>query len=161
MLFCGIVYIFVCCLVVGVVLTVFDEREFERWVRSAWATLDSARSDIEGGFFNWACFKAHQVAEKALKAVLWGVGRPRLGHSLVVLLREVEGLGLSVPGDVREYCFLLSKYYMITRYPDTWDTGIPEEYFTRREAEEAVKAARRILEWVEDVWRELRRRGGS
>lgn len=55
-----------------------DDAEFERWMRSALKTLESARRDLEFGDYNWACFKAHQVVEKALKAVLWGLGNLRL-----------------------------------------------------------------------------------
>jgi hypothetical protein len=40
-----------------------DEVEFERWLRSALRTLESAKRDLEFGDYNWACFKAHQVAE--------------------------------------------------------------------------------------------------
>jgi hypothetical protein len=50
-----------------------DEGEFERWMRSALRTLESARRDLDGGDYNWACFKSHQAAGKALKALLWGV----------------------------------------------------------------------------------------
>jgi HEPN domain-containing protein len=32
---------------------------------------------------------------------------------------------------------------------------MPEEYFSAREAEEAIKLARLVLEWVEELWREL------
>jgi HEPN domain-containing protein len=66
-----------------------DEGEFERWMRSALRTLESARRDLNGGDYNWACFKSHQAAEKALKALLWGVGRPRSGHALTRLVRHV------------------------------------------------------------------------
>jgi len=138
-----------------------NDGEFARWMRSARATLESARADLESGFYNWACFKAHQATEKALKAVLWGAGRPAVGHSLVALATEVERLGLEVPADVREHCYALSKYYTITRYPDAWESGAPEDYFTRREAEEAISAAERVLAWVEGVWRGLRGRERS
>jgi HEPN domain-containing protein len=36
-----------------------DEGEFERWKRSALRTLESARRDLDGGDYNWACFKSH------------------------------------------------------------------------------------------------------
>jgi len=49
-----------------------DVSEYERWTRSAVRTLESAERDAEHGDYNWACFKAHQAAEKALKALLWG-----------------------------------------------------------------------------------------
>ena len=47
-----------------------DEEEFERWLRQAEHTLASARGNIEDGDFDWACFKAHQAAEYALKGLL-------------------------------------------------------------------------------------------
>ena len=65
-------------------MSYLDEGEFERWKRSALRTLESARRDLDGGDYNWACFKSHQAAEKALKALLWGVGRPRSGHALTL-----------------------------------------------------------------------------
>jgi HEPN domain-containing protein len=53
----------------------------------------------------------------------------------------------------------LSKFYTPTRYPDVWSEGIPEEYYSRRDAEEAVGHAVRVVGWVEELWRELLRRG--
>ena len=50
-----------------------DVSEFDRWLRSALRTLESAKRDLEFGDYNWTCFKAHQTVEKALKAILWGV----------------------------------------------------------------------------------------
>ena len=52
-----------------------DASEYERRMKSAIRTLKSAEHDVEHGDYNWACFKAHQAAEKALKSLLWGVGR--------------------------------------------------------------------------------------
>jgi len=60
---------------VGVLGLVFlDAQEYERWMKSAYKTLESARRDRENGFYNWACFKSHQASDKALKALLWGLG---------------------------------------------------------------------------------------
>jgi HEPN domain-containing protein len=137
----------------------FDEAEYSRWIESARRTLLSARRDSEAGDYNWACFKAHQAAEKALKALLWGVGRPQIGHSLPRLLESVREMGIDVPEDIVEACIRLNKFYTPTRYPDAWSEGIPEEYYSKREAEEAIQWASRVIEWVESVWRELLKRG--
>ena len=51
-----------------------DASEYERRMKSAIRTLKSAEHDVEHGDYNWACFKAHQAAEKALKSLLWGSG---------------------------------------------------------------------------------------
>lgn len=54
-----------------------DIEEYERWIKSAEKTLQSAKEDLERGDYNWACFKAQQAAEKALKAFLYGLGKPK------------------------------------------------------------------------------------
>jgi len=118
--------------------------------------LKSARGDLERGDFNWACFKAHQAAEKALKALLWGVGIPAPGHSLPKLLdKVVEALAVEPPRDVYEACIRLNKFYVATRCSNAWSEGILEEYYSRSEAEEAVRYAESVITWVEDVWRKL------
>jgi|UniRef100_A0A7J2T9F1 Uncharacterized conserved protein related to C-terminal domain of eukaryotic chaperone, SACSIN len=136
-----------------------DENEYSRWIRSAELTLESAKKDLEFGDYSWACFKAHQAVEKALKAFLWGIGKPRVGHSLTYLLRYLSDTLNEKPSDDVVYaCSVLDKYYIPTRYPDVWVEGIPEEYFTQREAEEAIKLALRVIEWVKELWQRLSRR---
>jgi HEPN domain-containing protein len=93
--------------------------EYFRWTRSAYKTLESAERDMRDGDYNWSCFKVHQAAEKAIKAVLWGVGKPKSGHSLVHLLQHLaDELRVGVPEEVKEACIVLSKFYIPTRYPD-------------------------------------------
>jgi len=137
-----------------------DISEFDRWLRSALRTLESAKRDLEFGDYNWTCFKAHQTVEKALKAILWGIGKPRIGHSLIHLLNYLtEIIGVNPPDDVVNACITLSKFYTPTRYPDVWSEGIPEEYYSRKDAEEAIRFAMRVIEWVKELWQELLRRG--
>ena len=148
--------------VIGVLgLVVLDAQEYERWMKSAYKTLESARRDRENGFYNWACFKSHQASEKALKALLWGIGRPRPGHALVHLLHRLEEeLGAEAPASVKQACATLDKYYIPTRYPDAWAEGSPEDYFTEADADDALEKALVIVKWVEGVWRELSRKEG-
>ncbi len=49
-----------------------DWDEYRRWLDQAKATLRSIKADLEFGGYNWACFKAHQTAKYALKALLSG-----------------------------------------------------------------------------------------
>jgi len=101
--------------------TMLDAAEYSRWIESARRTLKSARGDLERGDFNWACFKAHQTAEKALKALLWGVGAPAQGYSLSKLLdKVVEALAIEPPRDVYEACIRLDKFYAATRCLNAW-----------------------------------------
>lgn len=39
------------------------------WMDEAEGDLDHAKSDMERGFYNWACFSSQQASEKAVKAV--------------------------------------------------------------------------------------------
>jgi len=137
-----------------------DVEEFDRWMKSALKTLESAKKDLEFEYYNWACFKAHQAVEKALKAVLIGVGRPRAGRSLTYLLRYLsEVVGEKPPEEITYACSVLDKFYIPTRYPNAWAEGIPEDYYSRREAEEAIRLATRVIEWVSELWQRLLKSG--
>ena len=51
------------------------------WMDQARGDLQHARSDVEGTFYDWACFSAQQAAEKAVKALFqkmrhWNLIRP-------------------------------------------------------------------------------------
>jgi len=136
---------------------VLDKEEFKRWIISAQRTLESAKRDYMAKDYSWACFKAQQAAEKALKALLWGIGKPQIGHALKKLVESIEEAGIEIPQDILYNCIELSKYYISTRYPDVWSEGSPEDYFTEREASEVISKAEEVLKWVVKVWRELLR----
>ena len=136
-----------------------DEGEYRRWISSSKRALDSARGDLERGDFNWACFKAQQAGEFAVKALLRGLGLPSYGHSVYKLLvGSGEDLGLN--GEIIQSSKALDKLYVPTRYPNAWVEGTPEDFFTRVDAEEAVRHAEHIISWVEEKWRSLKRGRG-
>ena len=62
---------------------ILDHEEYERWVSMAEYTLRSASKDLEGGFYSWACFKAYQCGDYAVKALLRGLGSPAYGRSIL------------------------------------------------------------------------------
>ena len=131
-----------------------DVEEFNRWILMARRTLESARGDAERGDYNWSCFKAHQASEFAVKAILYGIGKPVRGHSITHLLSALGSI-VQVPGDVLDLGKFLDKFYVPTRYVDAWSEGVPYEYFTLNDAEMAIKAAERIIAFIEDLWRRL------
>jgi len=137
----------------------FDESEFNRWIKSARLTLESAKKDHVNRDYNWSCFKAHQAAEKALKALLWGLGSPRIGHSLVELGNVLKSIGIEISIDIYEALVRLSKFYIPTRYPDVWSEGVPEDYYTESESREAIEFAEKVIDWVISVWRKLLKSG--
>ncbi|MDK2373151.1 MAG: HEPN domain-containing protein [Candidatus Korarchaeota archaeon] len=123
----------------------FDWEEYRRWIAQAEHTLRSIEADIRNGSFDWACFKAQQAAELALKALLRGAGREAFGHDLRKLHEEFKEIcGSDFEGEVLH----LSKFYIPARYPDAFPGGSPYEFFSLRDAETALDMARRVLEGV-------------
>ena len=59
------------------------------WMDQAQGDLKHTRGDIDGGYYNWACFSAQQAAEKALKAVFQKMGAEAWGYSVADLLLEL------------------------------------------------------------------------
>lgn len=132
-----------------------DEKEYSRWMDMALRTLNSSNGDLERGENNWACFKAQQSAEFAVKALLHGLGMPAIGHSVSKLLSEPSLKAITLPDYVMQSAKTLDKYYVPTRYPNAWVEGAPHEYYTEQDAKDAIRKAKEIVEWVRDVWRSL------
>lgn len=44
------------------------------WIDEAEWDLEHAKSDLDRGFYNWACFSSQQSAQKAIKAVFQKMG---------------------------------------------------------------------------------------
>jgi HEPN domain-containing protein len=103
---------------------------------------------VREGFSAQACFIAQQAVEKALKALHYLRGaRLVFGHSLVELLDQLVGEHPKLRA-YRESAQQLDQYYIPTRYPNSLPGGVPAEAFTRRQAEDAVSAARRMIAFV-------------
>lgn len=57
--------------------------------------------------------------------------------------------------EILEQAKALDKFYVPTRYPDAWPEGIPVDYYTEKDAIEALRSAEKILDWVVRVWKSL------
>lgn len=119
-------------------------RRHADWFRQAKRKLDSALWTIQGGFYEDACFSAQQAAELAVKALLESQGRIELGHSVVQLLQATS----DVPSEILAAARVLDRYYIPTRYPNGFPAGAPMDFDDQPTAEEAVKLAETILEFV-------------
>lgn len=120
------------------------------WWQQAQRDLQNARWEMEGGFYEWACFVAQQGAEKALKAVYHRLGGEAWGHTLVHLL---EGLRekVSVPPAVQECGRLLDRFYIPTRYPNAWEQGAPSAFYSKEDAARAIACAEEILRFCNSL----------
>jgi len=130
---------------------VFDDTEYNRWLKQAKNTLEGANKDLESSQFNWACFKAHQATEFALKAILYGFGNTPFGHSLRNLglkLSQIKNIDIS---EIYDCILLLDRHYIPTRYADSFSEGAPFEYYTEKDAIEAIECAKKIMKFIEEM----------
>lgn len=130
----------------------------EDWLREAEMDLKSAGILLGGGQYHHACFHAQQAAEKALKALLRSLHKARTGHSVLDLLR-VASRELSIPDGLWDYARILDQYYIPPRYPNAFSEGPPSEYYTRGQAEEALRYAVEMVDFVKGLVREGSSRG--
>ena len=119
------------------------------WLRQSEADLAHARTSVDARQFEWACFAAHQAAEKAVKALFMKGGADAWGHTITTLLGSLPGS--DGPSEDLVFCAkVLDKHYIPTRYPNGFDSGAPTDYYTREEALASVECAERILRFCAD-----------
>lgn len=125
--------------------------EAKRWFQQASSDLKASRWNVEGGFYDTACFLAQQAGEKALKSLLYYLGASRaalLTHSLFEMTQEaakkVEGLPTLL--DVARE---LDLHYIPSRYPNGLPSGYPHQFYGKKTADSAIQAATKIFSTVE------------
>lgn len=120
------------------------------WMDQAQGDLAHARHDLSAEFYDWACFSAHQAAEKAAKAVFQKLGSEAWGHSIADLLEEL-GRIRTVGQNVKDMGLELDKAYIPTRYPNAHPAGSPRRRYTRAEAERLIGYADEIIRLCQDL----------
>jgi HEPN domain-containing protein len=120
------------------------------WLDDAQGDLTHARSDLERGFYNWACFSAQQAAEKAVKAVFQRLGAEAWGHSVADLLNELKARR-PVPDVLLDRALELDKAYIATRYPNAHVTGSARSRYTSSEAARLTGYAEEIVTFCADL----------
>lgn len=124
-------------------------EESRRWLEQARAEAKVATDNLGLGHHFHVCYVSQQVAEKALKAHLYGQGEELVyGHSVDELCGwagRYDPEFLKARDDLK----VLDTYYIATRYPNGLAPGaIPARAFGRRQAEEAVALAERVVALV-------------
>jgi len=120
--------------------------ERRRWLEQATVDLRWAEDLVERGGYH---FLAQQVADKALKGLLYARGLEIvLGHSVERLCREAAEWEPDIEKGGRRWA-ILDSYYVPTRYPNSVPGNIPARVYTAEAAQVAVVLAREVVEWVE------------
>ncbi len=120
------------------------------WIAQARRDLEAARWQGQGGFHEWACFTAQQAAEKAAKAVYARLGGAAWGHSVAELLLGLRER-VEVPEELITCGRRLDRFYIPARYPNGWETGSPQQYYTQEDTERAVSDSEQVLRFCEGL----------
>lgn len=139
----------------------FDCEEFLRWLNQAVHTLESAERDKQAGDYAWSCFKAQQSAEYALKALLRGLGKAAVGHSVLKLVDDLARSGVTLDEGIYGQARQLDRHYIPPRYPDAYPAGSPFEYYDKDTAEHALLYAAAMLQFVKEQGEHAKSAGHS
>ena len=83
------------------------------WLAQADHDLEQAAASLRDGRHGWACFPAHQAAEKGIKALHLSQGRDVWGHVTARLLAQLPA---APPGELVERGRILDNYYRAPRF---------------------------------------------
>ena len=117
------------------------------WFRQAERDLAPAREARASGRHEWACFAAHQAAEKAARSLHLRLGQEARGHSVAKLLRELPP-SHAAPETLVQKAMVLDSHYVPTRYPNGHSEGAPFEHYGEMQSADGVSHAGEIVELV-------------
>ncbi|MBM4325829.1 MAG: HEPN domain-containing protein [Deltaproteobacteria bacterium] len=115
------------------------------WLAQAIRDLEQARSSQSDGRHEWACFAAHQAAEKAVKALHPFQRQKAWGHMVAELIAELSS---RPPEDLINKAHVLDNFYIPTRYPPWHSEGAPFEHYGHIQSENAIQFADEILQFA-------------
>ncbi|ABQ92271.1 HEPN domain-containing protein [Roseiflexus sp. RS-1] len=115
------------------------------WLKQAERDLDQALDSQRAGRHEWACFAAHQAAEKAVKALHLHHKQEAWGHIIARLLTD---LPINVAADLVDKARVLDNFYIPTRYPNSHPEGAPYEHYGALQSDQAIAYAREIITFV-------------
>lgn len=123
-----------------------SNRSFD-WLKQGIRDLEQAEDSYRAGRHEWACFAAHQAAEKAVKALHLYFGQEAWGHGAAALLVELPK-NVKVDDELVEKGHFLDNFYIPTRYPNGHPEGAPFEHYSKLQSTEAIKYASEIIKFV-------------
>ncbi len=123
-------------------------NRWKDWYEQGKRDLERAKLDVDHRFYEWACFTSQQSAEKVIKGLALKLGLTIWGHSLTEIF-SILSERIEIPEKLRDEAKLLDLYYIPPRYPNGFPSGKPADYFTEKQAREAMDAAGHIIRFCE------------
>lgn len=122
--------------------------EADRWWRQALADLDFLPAARQAGKYDTCCFLAQQTAEKALKAYLFHQGEELIFTHSIFRLCDMAAQYANEFVELKEQVKLLDFYYVEARYPNALVDVIPAEFYSERDADQAIGMAGAVVRLV-------------
>jgi HEPN domain-containing protein len=127
---------------------VYTVRRWKDWLEQAKFNLEHAHLSLDAGHLDWACFAAQQAAEMAVKALYRSWGDEPIGHSIYLLLQKLPR-DHRPENEILDEAKVLDRVYIPSRYPNGLPEGTPRHAFNRRDAEEAIQIAERVVRFCD------------
>jgi HEPN domain-containing protein len=124
-------------------------RRHEDWLKQADSDLCASEDSASSEHYEWACFQAQQAAEKALKALIISKGSESRFHSIKFLLSNLPE-NMTISDQIQNAARELDKHYIPARYPDSFSTGTPKDFFTQDDARTAISNAKKNIEFAKE-----------
>ena len=109
--------------------------------------MEHAKKSLEMEDFEWVCFATQQACEKAIKAVIESKNGKAKTHSL---MNMIVALGIKEE-EIIEACMRLDKNYILPRYPNGFTSGYPHQYYSRKDAEQAISDSEAIIKVCKSI----------
>jgi HEPN domain-containing protein len=117
------------------------------WFEKSKEFFELAKKHLEDGYYWFSCFASQQSVEFALKGLLVKYkGVYPFTQDLGELAEKVRNeLSADVPNEILQSCDFLTPHYVVSRYSQF-------THYTRRNAEECLNSAMKILEWIKNTF---------
>ena len=127
------------------------------WLNKANRNFIHAEESKKIKHFEWAVLASQQGAEKAIRALYYELGADPWGHSILKFFKKLPKKITTDPELINAAKYL-DKHYITARYPNGFASGAPEDYYTKNDAENAIKNAKKIYKFCENQISSLRRK---
>ncbi|RZD14043.1 MAG: HEPN domain-containing protein [Candidatus Acidulodesulfobacterium ferriphilum] len=130
-------------------------NRWKDWYNQGKRDFQKAKLDYDYKYYEWCCFTSQQGAEKTIKSLGLKNGVNLWGHSLTEMINILSDKSsrtkIEFPLNIKDSAKILDMFYIPSRYPDGFSTGKPEDYFSEKQAMEAINAANDIIKFCESI----------
>ncbi|MEK7498178.1 MAG: HEPN domain-containing protein [Patescibacteria group bacterium] len=115
------------------------------WFEKAKDNLRWAEDNLKAGNYPLVCYLSQQAVELLLKGYIYKQDKiPSKTHSLVILAKNAEEVGLKISDIIKDLA-ILSEYYFQSRYPDSLNKDLNNQGVAKRAVEKTERIFKAVL----------------